>query len=315
MKINILSPFRVGGPYNIAKHLVGELNERGFQAQHIKEIKDLLFSPLYQNADIIHAMDVPLNFRIWNKPVLLTIQGDYSIQPGIWQPFFPLAVKMADTVVTSSEYLKQRLGTPNAIVIPNGINITNFKIAKISRHDKLNLITLTKFYFEDKAKGVLDLVDILNSLPNSISNRINKLIVLGHGNYLADIKNQCKSKIKIEFPGWVSDPKSYLQNSDIFCYYSNHDVFPTSILEAMATGLPIISNKVGAIGELMGKTGFICDNKEAYKAKLIKMIKDIELRKQKGLEARTRVKTHFTWDIILKKYIEIYNKLKRDYNR
>ena len=54
--------------------------------------------------------------------------------------------------------------------------------------------------------------------------------------------------------------------NDLFLYYSVHDNFPIAILEAMALGLPVVTNDVGAVREMIrpGENGYITVSEEDY---------------------------------------------------
>jgi glycosyltransferase involved in cell wall biosynthesis len=68
---------------------------------------------------------------------------------------------------------------------------------------------------------------------------------------------------------------------------------PTVILEAMATGLPVVATDVGAVAEVVdhGATGFVVPplDAEAIAAALEQLAADAELRSRLGEESRRRV--------------------------
>ena len=86
---------------------------------------------------------------------------------------------------------------------------------------------------------------------------------------------------------------------------------PNVILEAMASGLPIISNSVGAMAEMIesGETGFIIDDLDSWEPIIRSMIKDQRLRKEMGLKARKRIEDKFDWETILPTYLSLYKQL------
>ncbi len=73
-----------------------------------------------------------------------------------------MAIKKADILTVPSIFLKERLGLDNSIVIPNAIFIKNFLQTKHSDKDMVNIVTITKFSFLDKACGVLNILDVRN---------------------------------------------------------------------------------------------------------------------------------------------------------
>jgi glycosyltransferase involved in cell wall biosynthesis len=311
MKVNIITPVHTGGPYNSGKNLAKILNNRGITTSWTHKLPEVLLSPFWQNADIVHSMGIPIGFRLWRKPLVLTMKGEYTIENNLWQPLYPGAIRHANVVTTPSFFLKERLNLKNALVIPNAVFLENFHIVTHSEKSVVNLLTTTNFSFKDKSCGILDILEILDSIPKEDSQPINYTIA-GGGPYLAMIENNTKKyATAANFKGWINNLDQFLQSGDIFVYYSCHDNFPNAILEAMACGLPVITNKVGAVSEIIdnGVNGFIANNHQEYKEHLTALIANIDLRSLIGNNARKTIEAKFDWNIIAQKYIDIYKKL------
>lgn len=309
MRVNVLTA-RFGGPFQWGKDLAYMLNNSRIEAKHIHTLFSLSKSCLYQNVDIVHTT-VPIPFRLWKKPIVFAIHGDYTIEPNIWQRFIPKTITRADAIIIPSQYLKQKLGLNDAIVIPNAIFPERFKQVRHSEKETINLVTITGFHFKDKARGILDILEIL-SVAKKIANKRIKYVVVGGGPYLGRIMAQAKSYgIDVEFTGMLQNPKTILENSDIFLYYSYHDASPIAILEAMACGLPVITNNVGAVSEIIdnAENGYIAEGDESYLTYLLSLLGDYKLRQEIGQNARAKVEEKFSWHNVSREYIQIYNKL------
>jgi glycosyltransferase involved in cell wall biosynthesis len=306
MRINILTA-RFGGPFQWGKGLTYALNERQIEARHIHTLFSLSRCPFYQNANIVHTI-VPFPFRLWEKPIILTIKGDYTIERNMWQRFYPKTIVQADAITVPSQYLKQRLGLKKAIVIPNALFPERFSIVKHGTKDQLNLVSVMGFYFPDKVAGIAKIIDMLSK----INSHHFKYTVIGGGQYLDTIKNQVSNtRVDITFTGFLPDPKPSLAASDIFLYYSYHDNFPNVILEAMACGLPVVTNNVGAVSEIIEneKDGYIATTDDAYLEYLLNLSADVESRSKIGGNARKAIEARFDWTKIVDRYIEIYKGL------
>ena len=306
MTINILTPPRLGGPFYWARDLARSLKERGIEARHVHKLQELYLSLLRPNADIVHST-VPFPFKLWQRPLILTIKGDYTIEKYIWQRFYPKTIVQADAVTVPSQYLKQRLGLEKAIVIPNALFPERFSIVKHGAKDQLNLVSVMSFYFSDKVAGIAKIIDILSK----INSHHFKYTVIGGGQYLDTVKNQVSyTKVDITFTGFLSDPKPSLATSDIFLYYSYHDNFPNVILEAMACGLPVVTNNVGAVSEIIEneKDGYIATTDDAYLEYLLNLMGDVKLRTKIGENARKTIEARFDWAKIVDRYIETYKR-------
>jgi glycosyltransferase involved in cell wall biosynthesis len=307
MKVKILTPPRLGGPFYWARDLADSLNDRGIKSEHVYEIRRLLLSPFYQNANIVHTL-IPFPFKLWKKPVVLTILGDYTIEPNLWQRFYPKTIAQANAITVPSQHLKQKLGLNEAVVIPNAVLPERFKLAQHKARDELNLVTVMSFYFPDKVKGLLNIMEVLNKIQNHCF----KYTIIGGGRYLDPIKHQiAETKVDVNFTGFLENPELALAASDIFLYYSYHDAFPIVILEAMSCGLPVITNNVGAVSEIIdnGEDGYIADSDESYLEYLLSLVGDYELRQKIGRKARAKVEEKFSWRRITGQYIQLYNKL------
>jgi len=303
----VLTPIRFGGPFKWGQDLVSLLNKDGIQAKHVHTLFNLSKSCLYQDADIVHTT-VPFPFKLWKKPIVFTIHGDYIVEQNMWQRFYPKTIARADAVTVPSHYLKQRLELENARVIPNALFPDRFTVAKHDDKDQLNLVSVMSFYFLDKVAGIPKIIDMLSK----INSHHFKYTVIGGGQYLDTVKNQVSNtKVDITFTGFLPDPKPSLAASDIFLYYSYHDNFPIVILEAMASGLPVVTNNVGAVSEIInnGENGYIAENDEAYLEYLLNLMDSSELRQTIGIKARQTVEQKFNWEEVIGSYIEIYEGL------
>ena len=308
MKINILTSVHKGGPYNWGRDLAYLLNKKGFIANHVHKLKEVLISPFYQDADIIHTT-LPLTYKLWRKSVVLTVKGDYSIEERKWRLFYPIAIKKADVITAPSQFLKEKLTLDDAIVIPNAILPEQFKMVEHSDKDVINLVTVTKFGFRDKAEGVLNIVKILEKVQKSTNKKINYTII-GGGLYLEQIKEKTRGyNMKVKFTGFLNAPKEVLEASDIFVYYSIHDNFPNAILEAMASGLPVVTNNVGAVHEIIksGKNGYVAEYDEEYMGFLLGLLNNYKLRVKIGQNGRKTVEEKFDWNNVIDDYIFIYD--------
>lgn len=313
MRINILTSVgNKGGPFKWAKGLVHLLRKRNINAYHIYLLKDLLTSPIYQDADIIHTT-LPLAYRLWRKPVVLTIKGDYTIEDRTWRYLYPIAIKKADVITTPSFFLKKRLNLDNAVVIPNAIFPEQFKMVEHLEKDVINAVSVTNFGFRDKAESVLNMIEILKKVKIATDKKINHIII-GGGAYLKQVKEKAREcDTNVNFTGFLGNPKEVLEDSDIFMYYSVHDNFPNSILEAMASGLPIITNKIGAVNEIISnsKDGYVTYGDDEYQECLLNLLDDYKLRAQIGANARKTVEEKFNWNRVIQEYLNIYKKCGR----
>ncbi|MDP3004177.1 MAG: glycosyltransferase family 4 protein [Candidatus Azambacteria bacterium] len=312
--ILVITPHKKGGPWQWGADLVNELNKNSeFKAEHIFKIRDKLFSPFRPGVKLIHTTN-PLAFSVLLKPTILTVHG--KIFGLFWNFFYLLGYYRASVVTAPSEFLKKSLNFKKALVIPNAVDLSKFNQVNLMERDFFNILTVTKFWFPGKARGLFELAQIIFNLAKDFDKRINWRIV-GYGPLLEDVK---KSITALEKPANLSVqwfgfdmPQKYFSDSDIFAYFSFEDNMPIAIMEAMASGLPVVTNKVGAVNEIInsGRDGFIALNHQDYQNILLKLMNDFDFRKNIGETARKKIEENFSWKVILPKWIEIYKSLMR----
>jgi glycosyltransferase involved in cell wall biosynthesis/peptidoglycan/xylan/chitin deacetylase (PgdA/CDA1 family) len=137
-----------------------------------------------------------------------------------------------------------------------------------------------------------------------------KLIVVGGGTGIKDFEKLAK-KLNIAkhvvFLGAQSgsELKAAYQNATLFSLPSLNDNFPLVILEAMASGLPVIGTAVGSIPSIVedGKTGYIVApaNSKVLASKVNYLLNHREVAKALGLNGRHKVEKSLTWNIQAKK--------------
>ena len=106
--------------------------------------------------------------------------------------------------------------------------------------------------------------------------------------------------VRIVFAGFVKDSSqmpAWYRAADIYFHPSRADTAPYSVLEAMATGLPVVATSVGGIPEQVedGRTGYLVapGDSEAMAARLAALLTKPEKAAAMGRRARARAATLF----------------------
>ncbi len=117
----------------------------------------------------------------------------------------------------------------------------------------------------------------------------------------------------VRFMGFRHDVATLLRSFDIFALSSVTEGLSLTLLEAMASGIPIVATDVGGNSEVVvhGKTGFIvpAQSPEAFADKLLLLSKDSKLRVQMGNAGRKRVEEKFNIRITAKRYEALYHEI------
>ncbi len=124
----------------------------------------------------------------------------------------------------------------------------------------------------------------------------------------------------VEYSGFVKGDKRFkiYLNSDIFVLPTLRETFPGVILEAMQSGLPVIGTIEGGIPEIIadGNTGFLVPKNDSLKIadKLEYLIKNPEIAREMGLRGRKRFIEKFSFEMMEKKYIELFEEILKTEN-
>jgi len=119
---------------------------------------------------------------------------------------------------------------------------------------------------------------------------------------------------RVIFVGEVSDAElpTYYHAADIYVASANSraEAFGLSILEAMASRLPVISTEVGTATSWInqdGVTGFVVPARQPQAlARAIRRLGDAALRRTMGAAARQRVQAEFTFERMVTRIEEVY---------
>jgi glycosyltransferase involved in cell wall biosynthesis len=139
----------------------------------------------------------------------------------------------------------------------------------------------------------------------------------GYEPILDEIKKRIRAKKldqRVTYLGFRSDIPAVMKALDIFVLPSIlPDSFPTVILEAMASGKPVVATYSGGSAEMVidGKTGFLIPvgNIELGVDALEKLIINPELRVEFGKAGRTRVLSEYSLGAFEEKMKSVYGKI------
>jgi sugar transferase (PEP-CTERM/EpsH1 system associated) len=143
-----------------------------------------------------------------------------------------------------------------------------------------------------------------------------RLVIIGDGPMRPELEQRVRTlklEESVEFLGERDDVPALCRSLDIFALPSLGEGISNTILEAMASGLPVVATNVGGNSELVrhGETGFIVPsaNAAAMADALAEYVKDAALRKQHGMEGRRRVERCFSMDSMVGGYLELYDSI------
>jgi glycosyltransferase involved in cell wall biosynthesis len=139
------------------------------------------------------------------------------------------------------------------------------------------------------------------------------LVLVGEGDLRANLEEQVSTLDlagKVHFLGLRSDIPDVLSAMDVFVLSSDYEGNPLSVLEAMASGLPIVSTAVGGVPNLFeaGKEGFLlpAGDLQGLARSMNSLLKYEAVRRSMGAAASNRAKTNFDVANMVRAYEEVY---------
>ncbi|WP_340371771.1 glycosyltransferase [Peribacillus sp. FSL E2-0218] len=201
-------------------------------------------------------------------------------------------------------------------LINNGIDIQKYSFKGIKKdRDSINLIHIGRF---SPQKNHDFLINVFSRVATEKSNV--RLRLVGDG----ELRKQIEDKVilmgivdRVEFLGIREDIPNLLAESDIFLMSSNWEGLPLTILEAMASGLPIIATEVGGIPDVAKHNSNAIlvprENKDLFYKAVVSLIDDINLRNSMS-EKSFLLSREFDIRVAEKQYEELYVKKCEEMN-
>ena len=207
-------------------------------------------------------------------------------------------------------------------VIHNGVDTNKFQPAKDKRKIKeelgfnpndLAIVSVGRLYAR---KGLFTLIESMPAVIKRFKNA--KFIISGKGQSdemrkLIAYAEKIGVKDNIIFTGYYPDkklPKLY-QAADVFAFSTFYEHHPFAVLEALSTGLPVVTTSVGGIPETIesGKNGFLVEpfNPKQFADRILYLLEHPAEALEMGSLARKTILERFDWRIVVKDVLKVYD--------
>lgn len=236
----------------------------------------------------------------------------------------PRAARKAKIIFTVSDYQKQQiikfLGVPNekVNVVYNGVSNDFFTKASPKLREEVensyNLPDRYIFYFgnTDPRKNLIGVLKSYDKLRHRIPDAPMLLIKGISEEYLYKILAEYEMQELFEFIKLVEYIKSahlpvIYQMSEMLVFPSLSEGFGIPIIEAMASGIPVITSNVTSMPEVAGDAALLVDptSTDEIAFAMKKVLTDSELRKELIAKGLKRAQD-FTWERLAKTVINSY---------
>lgn len=193
-------------------------------------------------------------------------------------------------------------------LINNGIDIDKYYIKKSDPESKIiNLIHVGRFSPQKNHNMLIDAFNLIVKERSDV-----RLTLVGDG----ELREVIEKKVQhlgisdyVDFLGVRKDIPNLLSNSDVFLMSSEWEGLPLTLLEAMASGLPIVATNVGGIPDVVEEeiNAILVPNKDhkVFYQAIKTVTDDYNMRKSMG-EKSYELSRGFDIRLTEKKYEELY---------
>ncbi len=206
-------------------------------------------------------------------------------------------------------------------VIHNGVDIQKFQPAADKtkakmefglKADDIAIVSVGRLYAR---KGLFTLIESIPAVTKRFPNA--KFIISGKGQSdemqkLISHAERCGVRANIIFTGYTPDkklPRLY-QAADVFAFSTFYEHHPFAVLEAMATGLPVLTTRVGGISETIdsGRNGFLVEpfNERQFSDRILYLLEHPSEAAEIGRLARKTIVAQLDWRIVVKDAMAVY---------
>lgn len=228
----------------------------------------------------------------------------------------------ADRVLAVSSRLAERMARETQFpldkiqTIRNGVDLSRFGVA--SRDEARRTLGLAPDTLVIGTAGrlvpVKDHRNLLEAIARLRTRGLNvHLLLAGEGPLRSDLEQTVAAlglQTDVRFLGHCPQIERVFAALDIFALSSSSEGLSNTILEAMASGLPVVATNVGGADELVdeGRTGLLVPARspDALAAALARLATDAPLRLAMGAAARRRSEADFDLPAVVRRYEALY---------
>ncbi|MDW8083047.1 MAG: glycosyltransferase family 4 protein [Sulfolobales archaeon] len=247
------------------------------------------------------------------------------------------AMRKADAVIALNKTMKRAIvekayvSPSKVFVVPNGVDVEFFRpgLRCDEVYNEFNLWGKHVVLFVGRvthSKGVHVLLKAAKILREKYKLKDIKIVIVGPlsgffgdeepTDYVLKLRDYvARNSLDVMFTGSLSHERlRYLYScSHVFVLPSLFEAFGMVLIEAMASGLPVIGSRSGGIVDIIyeGVNGYLFEknNSESLSKKLFIILTDKELRKRMSLNSRNIAVERYSWESVAKKIYEVYRKI------
>ena len=281
-------------------------------------------SPHILQTFLFHANVVgALAARRRGEPAVVT--GIRVADPSRWRQFVERAlIGRVERIVCVSQSVADlaatvgKLPRDKLVVIPNGLDIQRYPAEKAADLTQFGvpagsrtILYAGRLHPQKGLDWMLRLTPpLLDQLPDC------RLLIVGDGPQQAELQRLCRNlgiAERIHFAGWRPDLAEILRGCALLVLPSRWEGMPNVLMEAMASGLPIVATRAPGVEELLGpladRQAVPLGAAEAFVSKIVWMLQNPRKAADLGNQNRRRVSQHYTIRRMIASYEQLYESL------
>ncbi len=303
--------------------------------QRIKYVRTVSTSVAYgwsllaniRKYDVVHAFSASytsyllaplpamLVARLYGKRIVLNYRSGEASDHLARSSFAVRTMRLAHEIVVPSGYLVEvfaRFGL-SARAIPNFVDLDNldYRERTVTRPVFLSNRNLESLY--NVGCTLRAFAVIQQQEPDA------RLTVVGDGSERASLEALVRELglRNVEFAGKVTPQRmrEYYDAADVYLNSPNIDNMPNSVIEAFASGLPVVTTNAGGIPFIVthGETGLMseCGDHEALARHALALVRTPALAQAVAARARDTCLTRYVWEAVAKEWEKLYRGLMR----
>lgn len=228
------------------------------------------------------------------------------------------ALNQVDAAYMCSETVREVLEAKSfnkpMSIVPFGVDLEMFKFEQRTVHKAFTIGFVGRLL---PAKGLLVLADALQKIRSESW----RLLIVGDGADRVNMERKLAEYGLLEratFAGAVpyDETPDYFRRMDVLVVPTRttakiREQFGRVIVEAMASGVPVIGSTCGAIPEVIADAGLIFEEKNSAQlaAAMRSLIKDKDLCERLARAGRSRVEANYTWERVAEKIFALYRQV------
>ena len=237
------------------------------------------------------------------------------------------AARLTDKIVAltdslAADALRLDVGRPERYVtIFSGIYLDRFRDVEVDAQQKRAELGLPEdgpivgtVTIMNGHKGVDDIVravpKVLEAVPDA------HFLLVGDGELMPTVRGLVQEfglEDKVTLPGLRRDVPELLAIMDVFAHMAWYEILPRAILQALATGTPVVVAQTGSLKEGLkdGENGYYVSTRDpdALAEALIGLLTDAELLRSMSEKAKESVGEQFSVEAMVRAHEQLYEQL------